>query len=241
MSRPEYGAFLAEDPERQYLYWEDLPFEFEKWLNKIKMAEHPCTGQPAICPAGEDPPKSSTVNPNFEGGSPVTGSRPGTDGRKDKPMILNAKAEFALYVFAIIALIVLALNKCGNPSVDEESLRLNTEAERVSITCGSVPLTIAFYNHNADLTGLLPIPETAYLWNESVTYRLIMEGNGGSCFYMKLDPYYIGDPSHRGSPALKSGTYNISMAMNGVGGIHTLSGSFRITNRVHFVDGRDLH
>ena len=39
MSRPEYGTFLAENPDRQYLYWEDLPVEFEKWLHHVKNTE----------------------------------------------------------------------------------------------------------------------------------------------------------------------------------------------------------
>ena len=51
MSRPEYGAFLAENPERQYLYWEDLPVEFERWLNPIKIAEPAGADQPTTKPA----------------------------------------------------------------------------------------------------------------------------------------------------------------------------------------------
>lgn len=39
LSRPEYGLFLQENPERQNLYWEDLPIEFGNWLNERKKAE----------------------------------------------------------------------------------------------------------------------------------------------------------------------------------------------------------
>lgn len=31
-ARPEYESFLQEDPERRYLYYEQLPLEFNKWL-----------------------------------------------------------------------------------------------------------------------------------------------------------------------------------------------------------------
>jgi hypothetical protein len=63
MSRPEYGAFLAENPERQYLYWEDLPDEFERWLNPIKIAEQPGPAQPATQPADKFPAKNQPSTP----------------------------------------------------------------------------------------------------------------------------------------------------------------------------------
>jgi len=33
-SRPEYEYFLQDDPERRYLYYEQLPLEFDKWLKQ---------------------------------------------------------------------------------------------------------------------------------------------------------------------------------------------------------------
>ena len=55
MSRPEYAAFLAENPERRFLYWEDLPLEFEKWLNPVKIADQADADQ-AAAKSAEDVP-----------------------------------------------------------------------------------------------------------------------------------------------------------------------------------------
>lgn len=33
-NRPEYESFLADNPEHRFLYDEDLPTEFEKWIDQ---------------------------------------------------------------------------------------------------------------------------------------------------------------------------------------------------------------
>ena len=38
-NRPEYESFLADDPERRFLYDEDLPNEFEKWVDQKQRSE----------------------------------------------------------------------------------------------------------------------------------------------------------------------------------------------------------
>jgi len=167
-------------------------------------------------------------------------------------MRLNFKSISLFFVFAVVTFLILAFNRCGYPRIDESSVQLHTEAEKVLISCGSVPLGIWFYDSTKDLADLRPVSGSAYLWNDSECHRLVVQGiyfNGcskydpktgrlGSIgFYMNFD----GAPAQHAEPPFKAGTYNLSIAMNGVAGIHTLCGSFTVSKRIRFPDNRDLH
>jgi hypothetical protein len=44
-NRPEYESFLADRPERQFLYDEDLPTVFGNWLDQKQQSEHASDGK----------------------------------------------------------------------------------------------------------------------------------------------------------------------------------------------------
>ena len=167
-------------------------------------------------------------------------------------MRLNAKVITTLVVSAIISLVVLTIQRCGYPKIDEESSTIFSEAEKVRISCGSVPLHIGFYDSKHHLADLRVIPGSAFLWNESESHRLVVQGisfNGSSNYDAKdgrlgIISFYLnfeGSPSQHVQPPFKEGTYNLSIAMNGVAGIHTVCGAFKVNTRIRFPEGRDLH
>jgi hypothetical protein len=142
---------------------------------------------------------------------------------------------------------ILGLAGCVESyNVERSSTNLHTEAEDafVSYVWDQELFTIELLDTKKDLLELQIIPGTACIWNDAASYRLTPNGrsyNGSSGydpkmgkvrywgFYMKLDNPHT-KKEHLLRP-LNPGAYSISVQFNGVSGVYTLCGSFRIVKK----------
>ena len=150
--------------------------------------------------------------------------------------------------FAPLLIVLFVFTGCYQVTyVDNLALNLFTEADKCYMTLGSTgDITIWIESTDNDLSALSVTPQTAYIWTNGASYRLIphnqdlgYKGRPASYpkgreknsigFYLKLEPIE-GRKDNRAIP-FNPGTYNISMQFSGDGGIHTLCGSFRVKSQ----------
>ena len=144
------------------------------------------------------------------------------------------------------ALIVgLCLSGCVEYyNVEDASLHSEAETAQIDYVWTQELFTISLSDSKRELLDVKNIQGTAFLWNDTISFQLIPQGmafNGSTpydprlgrvkslIFYMKLDNPRT-KKEHFLYP-LTPGVYNISMQFNGVSGVYTLCGRFRIVKK----------
>jgi hypothetical protein len=158
---------------------------------------------------------------------------------------------------ALFAFLLLCSAGCYDSSHNDK-VRLYTEAEHASVD-GVWPITISIDDSKSNLAELRPLPKTAYLWNESMSCRLALEGmsyrlagDNATTINATLKPYKPDDGKvtqihfsftpeglkPEQFPPRPPGIYNISVQLNGSAGIHTVCGSFSFVSEHRMISFR---
>jgi hypothetical protein len=163
----------------------------------------------------------------------------------------------------LLALLLFSLAGC-HESPQARDIHLYTEAEQATVSGGVWPIAVTIDDSRNNLAELRPLPKTAYLWNGSTVYRLVLSG----VWYSLAGQEYVATNEEREPykpadgkvtrisfnfipegltpaqfPDRAPGVYNLSIQLNGSAGIHTVCGSFRFTReyRMIHVRSEDLH
>ena len=161
------------------------------------------------------------------------------DGSSSLRSAKNMLLRFCALIFG------LCLSGCVESyNVEDSSLHSEAETAQIDYVWSQELFTVCLSDSKRELLEVTNIPGTAFLWNDTTAYQLIPQGmafNGSTpydprlgrvkslSFYMKLDNPRT-NKEHFLYP-LTPGVYNISMKFNGVLGIYTLWGKFRIVKK----------